>query len=430
MARPFHALLAVPPPLRARRVAGSLVLIALSGAILMVLVPWIQNIQGAGRVIAYAPLERQQVIEAPISGQVQKWHVQEGDRVAADALIVELADNDPMLVQRLEAERKALLAKLEGYEGRAAALENRIESVTLAQREKVSSSIAKMEALREKVRAEEQKLEAATAASRTARLNLERVRSLFSEGLVSRRDLELAELKGQETSTKMQSAEASLSAAKGDLAAARATVEEIRSSARAKVDEARAKTLSARADSASTRVSLQKIDAQLSRQSMQRVRAPRAGSIFRILAFEGGEQVKPGDALATLVPDTTQRAVELWVDGNDAALISSGRPVRLQFEGWPAVQFSGWPSVAVGTFGGRVAFVDALDDGGGDFRIVVIPDEADEPWPPSPYLRQGVRANGWIILERVRLGFELWRRFNGFPPVLNQPPGVPKKSHS
>jgi hypothetical protein len=110
--------------------------------------------------------------------------------------------------------------------------------------------------------------------------------------------------------------------------------------------------------------------------------------------------------------------VEIWVDGNDMPLISPGRPVRLQFEGWPAVQFVGWPSVAVGTFGGIVRLVDATDDGSGKFRVLVEPDPKDDPWPSGAYLRQGVRANGWVLLNQVPLGFELWRQFNGFPPAV------------
>ena len=38
---------------------------------------------------------------------------------------------------------------------------------------------------------------------------------------------------------------------------------------------------------------------------------------------------------------------------NDMPMLQTGRRVRLQFEGWPALQFSGWPSIAVGTFGGN-----------------------------------------------------------------------------
>ena len=104
--------------------------------------------------------------------------------------------------------------------------------------------------------------------------------------------------------------------------------------------------------------------------------------------------------------------------------------MRLQFEGWPAIQFSGWPSVAVGTFGGKVAVVDAADSGNGEFRILVVPDsEETGPWPESRYLRQGIRAHGWILLNRVKVGYELWRQFNGFPPTILPPGYSPNKAH-
>jgi len=136
--------------------------------------------------------------------------------------------------------------------------------------------------------------------------------------------------------------------------------------------------------------------------------------------------VKAGDILMELVPQSAQNVVELWVDGNDAPLVSPGRKVRLQFEGWPALQFSGWPSIAVGTFGGEVLMVDAADNGLGQFRALVKPDPEDAEWPEQRYLRQGVRTNGWILLDQVSLGFELWRQFNGFPPATTAP-GVEAK---
>ena len=128
-----------------------------------------------------------------------------------------------------------------------------------------------------------------------------------------------------------------------------------------------------------------------------------------------------------IVPDTTDRVVELMIDGVDAPLIAAhmeevgrGPHVRLQFEGWPAVQFVGWPSVATGTFGGKVRQIDPTDDGYGRFRILVEPDEMfdGDRWPEGHYLRQGNQAVGWVFLNRVTLGYELWRQFNGFPPVL------------
>ena len=73
----------------------------------------------------------------------------------------------------------------------------------------------------------------------------------------------------------------------------------------------------------------------------------------------------------------------------------------------------------MGTFGGKVALIDSTDDGKGKFRILVVPDEESDPWPSGAYLRQGVRVNGWVFLNQVTVGFELWRRFNGFPPVVD-----------
>ena len=32
---------------------------------------------------------------------------------------------------------------------------------------------------------------------------------------------------------------------------------------------------------------------------------------------------------------------------------------------------------------------------------------------------KAVRANGWVLLDEVGLGYELWRRLNGFPPVVS-----------
>jgi hypothetical protein len=164
---------------------------------------------------------------------------------------------------------------------------------------------------------------------------------------------------------------------------------------------------------------LTELEGKLAKQHNQIVTAPRDGTIVRLLANEGGAIVKEGDPLFVLVPEAADRAVELYVSGNDAPLISPGRHVRLQFEGWPAVQFAGWPSVAVGTFGGEVVNVDATDNGKGQFRILVLPDSGSD-WPSERYLRQGVRANGWVLLNQVTLGYELWRQLNGFPPVVAQ----------
>jgi len=405
----------VRAPRLTRTIARMLVTLLVLVALALVVVPWQQNSPAHGRVIAFAPLDRQQTIEAPVEGRVVRWHVQEGDRVAEGAPIADIADNDPELVSRLEREKTAVDARIEAARARALAVGDRVKSLESSRDSALDAAASRVRMAKDRVRAAEQSIVAAKASHKTAELNLARQRSLFEEGLSSKRQVELAELDEARARTDMDRADAALSAARSEETALGADLAKIRNDASASINDATASRATAEAEIASATAELARMEVRLARQLTQSVKAPRAGTVLRVVAKQGGEMVKSGEVLAVIVPDTDDAAVELWVDGNDVNLVTPGRNVRLQFEGWPAIQFSGWPSAAVGTYGGKVAFVDATDDGSGKFRVVVTPDGA-EPWPGKQYLRQGTRTNGWILLDRVSLGYELWRQFNGFPP--------------
>ncbi len=404
----------------ARVLAYLLIIVMLSSIAVLVFTPWQQSIRGTGRVTAYAPLERQQTVEATVTGRVVHWYVQEGDHVELGDPIVDLADNDPEYMDRLRRERRAIVSQLDAAQLNMTVAEAKIMALEGSQTAATTSASLKAQIAGDKLDSAQRSYDSAVAEQETAALNVKRIRKLHAEGLVSTRDLELAEMQARTTQAKVESEKASLSAAKREVKAAMADRFKIDGDAGAKVEDARSSLQKAKGDKGKAEAELAKIDTTLSRQSQMQITAPRGGTVFRLAAKEGGEVVKQGDALAVLVPDVSARAVELWVDGNDAPLITPGREVRVQFEGWPAVQFVGWPSVAIGTFGGVVAFVDSTDNGNGQFRIVVTQLE-DEEWPDSRYLRQGVRANGWVLLNQVSLGYELWRLFNGFPPAIKPP---------
>lgn len=403
---------------RATRILARLMLVLFGlVAVALVLVPWQQNAQGAGRVIAYAPVERQQNVDAPVDGRVVKWHVQEGDHVNQGDPIVDISDNDPEILARLRQERDSQVARIEAARARVSAVGARIESLTGSRESAIKAAEGRMRMAGDRVRAAERSVEAAEQSHETAKLNFERQKQLLSEGLASKRAQELSELDFVRTRTDVDRASAALSAARSEEAALAADRFKIDNDGAASINDATATRASAESEIASATAELARIEVRLARQATQAVKAPREGTILRVVAKQGAEMVKTGDVLAVIVPDTQERAVELWIDGNDVPLVTQGRAVRVQFEGWPAIQFAGWPQVAVGTFGGTVAFVDAADDGKGKFRVVVIPD-GKEKWPAMRFLRQGTRTNGWILLNQVRLGYEIWRQFNGFPPLL------------
>lgn len=326
----FRTLSSMRTP-RPMLVMAILVAVSMVASVLfMALVPWVQTSAGMGQVITLNPQDRLQNISALVSGRIERWYVQDGAVVKAGQPIAEIVDNDPLLVQRLGAERDLAQA-------RAAA---------------TASALA------------------------TARLDVTRTGTLLSEGLASRREYELARIKVAEMEAKLAEAQAALN----------------------------------------------QIDVTVARQSAQLVRAPRDGVIQRVIGGDKATLVSPGDVLASFAPTEAKRVVELYIDGRDVPLIRRGQHVRLEFEGWPAIQFSGWPSVARGLFDGTVQSVDLAASPNGLFRVLVGEMEGETPWPRDPYVRLGAKVRGWVTMQEVTVGFELWRLLNDFPlqnPVLN-----------
>jgi multidrug resistance efflux pump len=399
----------------ARRLAWMLAALLLVMTAGLAVTPWQQSISGTGRVVALAPLERQQTISAPVDGRVVRWHVIEGTRVREGDRIVEVSDNDPGMIDRLESELQAARERTQSLGDRIAGLEASRENAMAAAESRIAMAL-------ERERAADRGLDAAQATLVAAKLNLDRQTQLHARGLTPTRSVEVARMENDRALAELERARAALKGAKEDHAATVADRRKVEADYRALIEDARASRAAAAG-------AVRPIETRLARQNTQEIRAPREGVVLRLLAQPGSEMLKAGEPLAILVPNTTQTVVELWVNGNDMPLLHPGDKVRLQFEGWPAIQFVGWPSVAVGTFGGKVTLIDATDDGTGRFRVLVAPDESDEPWPSTRYLRQGVRANGWVLLRQVPLGFELWRRFNGFPPAAvagNAEPGGAK----
>jgi multidrug resistance efflux pump len=417
LALPALALTATAP--LARRLARSLVGIFLVLMILLGFTPWQQNVGGLGRVVAYAPLERQQTVEAPVEGRVAQWWVREGTKVKAGDKLAEITDNDPEILRRLEAEYQTLLGRIATIEARVGAVEIQLRMAEQSRDMAVSAAESRVRMAEERLRAARQALDAADAGLATSQLNFDRQQALLAKGLTSTRNFELARLEQTQRRTEVERARAALKAAESEVDAVRADRRKTGADAASSVEEARADLNKSREELAYAQAEKLKLETRLNRQRTQIVTAPRDGTVLRLAVSSNAEMVKAGDPLAVLVPDTQERAVELWVDGNDAPLITQGRKVRLQFEGYPAVQFSGWPEVAVGTFGGVVSLIDATDNGQGKFRLLILPDPDDpQPWPSERFLRQGVRTNGWVLLNQVPLGYELWRIFNGFPPTL------------
>jgi membrane fusion protein, adhesin transport system len=420
-----------------RPVVISLLALVLIIVLCLIFVPWQQSVIGQGRVIIFSPMDRPQRIEAQIPGRLVRWNLVEGQAVKAGDVIAELEDIDSKFlagdqVQRLQSQRTFTTTQVGEARMREAALTGQLTDLENSRNVAIPAAEQRARQAADTVRQAEQSVEQARQAVVTEDLNLKRLQELFDKGLRSKRDLELQELAIVTARTRLETTQAGLDAARKVFEVARLDKARITADTSAQLNGLRAALASVRETIAKTNSDLQKLEVDIDnvsrRTEQQQVRAPRDGRVVRIMKVGPGETVKSGDELAVLAPTTTDQAVELWLSDYDAPLVSVGRQVRLNFAGWPAIQFVGWPSIAVGTFAGRVQVMDAVDDGNSRFRILIAPDQEairagqEEPWPSLDQLRPGAEVNGWVMLDTVSLGFELWRQFNAFPPSVKRPP--------
>jgi membrane fusion protein, adhesin transport system len=411
----------VESPLLVRRWAYVLLYSLVALFLAMVFVPWQQTTHGTGNVIAYSPLERPQTVEAPIYGRVVQWGegIVEGAVVKKDQFILEIRDVDAERANRLQSQVAATADKVRFSEKKVEIYRRQINDLQEARAMVIEAGKALGDEAERKVEAEQQSVLAAEAALAQTQSNYERQKKLLNAGALSGTSFEKDQRSFEEAQAKKKAAEAYVQAARDYLTAKRAELEQKSREAETKVDYARAMEQESLGEFALARKELSEIEGKSSQFASRVITAPRDGLILRLFANENAEMLKEGDPLFTIVPDTNDRAIELWVNGNDVPLVTRDKEVRIQFEGWPAVQFAaGWPRATLGTFGGTVMNVDATDNGAGKFRVLVRP-LAGETWPDARFLRQGVRANGWIMLNQVTLGYEVWRQLNGFPPVFD-----------
>ena len=397
----LYSLRAIKTPRAGRILARWLVVLGVIFLIIL-FVPWQQNVRGTGKVTAFDPMNRPQTVQSAIAGRIQHWHVREGEYVDKGDTIITLSEIkdkyfDPELLTRLQEQINAKEQSLIAKEQKAAALLRQINALREAMENKINQAKAKLEA--EEVR------------FKNAENQFQRNTKLFEAGNIPL-------TKYQEIEYKYQGAQADFTNAKIELERVEAEyldkiskAESDRSNTQAEIFDNAADLAKLRNEFANMRI----------RNEQYQIIAPQDGVVVRAMLAGIGETIKEGEAVCMIMPLTEEDlAVELYVKAMDVPLITRGRKVRIEFDGWPALQFSGWPSVSVGTFGGEVKVIDYVNSKPGEFRLLVVPDRSDDQWPSQLRVGSGIKA--WVMLDDVPVWYEIWRQLNGFPPSLYEAP--------
>jgi adhesin transport system membrane fusion protein len=385
--------------------------------------PWTQNIQSVGVVTALNPEQRPQTVNTIIGGQISKWFVQEGDFVKkGDTImyITEIKDDyfDPNLLVNVESQIKAKESSVGSYMEKVRALDQQIDALIANKEFKLQQAENKLKQAYLKIKSDSIEYQAARNNLVVAEDQLKRFEELFKKDLVSRTEFEGRKVALQNANAKSIDAENKLLISKNEILVARTELNTIDSEFRDKIGKAESDkfaSMSSMYDAEAQVTKLQNTYVNYDRRSgFYFITAPQDGYITQAITTGIGETIKEGDQVVSIMPAKIDMAVEMFVDPMDLPLIKVGQKVRYIFDGWPAFVFSGWPNASFGTFGGKVYAIDNFIGANGKYRMLVIPDPSELPWPEG--LRVGTGANGIALLKNVPIWYELWRQFNGFPP--------------
>jgi membrane fusion protein, adhesin transport system len=416
---------------RAAKILVRWIMLILGVLIIVLFLPWQQNITADGSVTAFSPEDRPQSVETAIAGRIERWYFQEGEFVNEGDTLVRLSEIrpeyfDPQIVQRLGEQVDALQERIQAGQERIGAVRDQITSMREAQRLETMQQRNRIEQARFRLEADSADLTAARVNYTIAEQQFERQERLYNDGLISLRELEDARIRLQETRARLSEAENRYETTLNEIMNARIQLRNIQAQYSERINNALASLSQAQADVQASIQNLAGLETQMAnimiRQEQQFLRAPQSGFIVQAARTGIGETVSEGEALLSIMPDNPELAVELYIRPMDVPWIRVGKKARVEFDGWPAIQLPGRPEFAVGTFGGIVRVIDRVrsHDRGGMFRVLVTEDLEDDPWPRELGIGTGVYA--WILLDNVPIYFEIWRQLNGFPPTLEDDP--------
>jgi multidrug efflux pump subunit AcrA (membrane-fusion protein) len=398
-------------------------------AMLVILfLPWTQNIQTKGTVTTLLPAERPQQVNALIAGKIAKWYIKEGDHVEAGDTILQLAEVkveyfDPGLLNRTQQQISAKKQSLENYQNKAATAATQAKILSESRELKLNQLEIKMQQQALKVQTDSIDIVALENELNIAERQFDAAKQMLDSGVVPLVEMERKKISYQNARAKITGAQNKLLQSKQELINLQLEIRSATQDYADKIAKAQGERFAALSDAATAEGEMAKLNNMYAnydaRNKLYFITAPQSGQIVQAKKAGLGEFVKDGEMIAEIVPDNFHYAVNLAVEPVDQPLLSKGQQVRFVFDGFPAILFSGWPSASYGVFNGVVVAVQNNADANGKFHVLVKEDTAYKPWPQQ--LRVGTGATGIALLKNVPIWYELWRNINGFPPEYYKP---------
>ena len=370
--------------------------------ILILFVPWTQNINTSGVVTTQFQEQRPQQINSIIPGKIIKWWVKEGDYVQKGDTIVELADTkddylDPRLIERTNDQLTAKKQKVDFYDSKISNIKGQLIAIEAGFKLKEASIKNKIEQLQRKILIDSAELAAANIDLQVGTNQYNRASKMLNDGIISLVDYERRTQSFNKAKAGFQEKQQKFLNTKQDVLIARIELNTLKQDVNDKLFKLKGDIANSNSEKSTVIAEVAKNENELSnyriRGSQKWLIAPQTGQIIKAKKAGINEIVKEGEMIVEIVPNSFLYAVELFVKPMDLALLNKGQDVRLQFDGYPAIVFSGWPNSSYGTFAGKISAIETNRNENGQFRVLIVPDENEKKWPSN--LKIGTGAQGF-----------------------------------
>lgn len=392
-------------------------------AVLILFLPWTQNIRFTGSVSTLYQDQRPQQLNSPIPGRIIKWYVKNGDHVKQGDTLLQLAEIkpeylDPQLVQRTQEQVQAKKGVRDYYEAKVSTTNAQLKAINEARRLKLKQLEVKIAQLNNKIAAEEAELAAVANELKLIEDQYNRQKRMYEEGLVSLTQFQQRSASYQNALAKKTSAENKLAQTRQEILAVNieqnATIQDYTE----KLSKTEGERFQSMGQIEGSTGEIAKLENQVAnyqaRQGLYYVLASQDGQVVQLNKSGIGEILKETESIGTIVPKKVNYAVEIYVKPVDLPLLQVGQRVMCTFDGFPAIVFSGWPNSSYGTFAGKVVAIESNINVNGLFKALVVEDNSQKPWPPQ--IKMGSGVQGIALLNDVPIWYEFWRNINGFPP--------------
>lgn len=397
--------------------------IFLGAAILIIFLPWTQNIKLKGNVTTLYQDQRPQQVNSPIPGRILKWYVKNGDFVKQGDTLLQLTEikedyMDPLLVNRTEQQVAAKKGVRNYYEAKLNTTTAQLDALNNSRNLKIQQLKVKLGQLNNKLAAEEAELKAVNNELQLSEDQYQRQKKMYEEGLVSLTQFQQRNVSYQNTLAKKTAVENKLAQTRQEIITIdleqSATIQDYTE----KLNKTQGEQFQSMGQIESSDGEIAKLENQVSnykiRQQLYYVIATQDGQVVQLNKSGIGEIIKEGESIGSIVPANIDYAVEVYIKPVDLPLVTPGQKVMFVFDGFPAIVFSGWPNSSYGTFAGKIIAVENNIDVNGLFKALVVEDKGQKPWPP--HMKMGTGVQGIALLKDVPVWYELWRNVNGFPP--------------